>query len=161
MAPVVLLVDDDANFATLVKLAFTTAWPEAVLQIVGDGEAAIQYLLGHERYADRQQFPVPSLILLDLNMPRVDGFQVLSWKREIHELNALPVVVWSTSDLPENVQQAYSLEAVAYLVKPTAFNDYTEIVKRLKNISMLPDAIRISPWVWSALCNVENAPLAR
>lgn len=161
MGPVVLLVDDDANFATLVKLAFTTAWPDAVLQIVGDGKDAIQYLLGYEQYADRQQFPVPSLMLLDLNMPRIDGFQVLAWKREIPELNALPVVVWSTSDLPENVQQAYSLEAVAYLVKPTTLNDYMDIVKRLKNISMLPDAIKTSPWVWSSLCTVENAPLAR
>jgi CheY-like chemotaxis protein len=154
MSSVVLLVDDDENFALLVRQAFLKAWPDASLQTVNDGKCAIEYLLGDSSYADRRRFPVPSLILLDLNMPRVDGFQVLSWKREIPALNSLPVVVWSSSDLPENAQRAGSLGAAAYLVKPMGLDDYIEVVKHLKNFSALPPAIRTSPWVWSALSNV-------
>jgi|SRR6185437_4471303 len=159
MSPVVLLVDDDVNFAMLVTQAFSKAWPEVRLHTVNDGESAIQYLVGEGQYADRRQFFAPSLMLLDLNMPRVDGFQVLSWKRKIPDLNALPVVVWSSSDLPENLQRAYSLGAAAYLIKPMAFDDYVDVIKRLKNISELPRAIRASPWVWSALSDVEHTSI--
>jgi CheY-like chemotaxis protein len=160
MASVVLLVDDDLNFATLVRHAFLKAWPDAVLQTLDSGENAIQYLLGENHYANREEFPSPSLVLLDLNMPGIDGFRVLGWKREIPELNPLPIVVWSTSDLPADVQQAYSLGAAAYLVKPTALDEYIDLIKHLKSFSVLPPAIRASPWVWSALSNVERVPIS-
>lgn len=64
------------------RVLFTKSWPDASLRCVGDGGEAIQYLLGHGRYSDRKEFPMPSLMLLDLKMPRVSGFEVLEWKKE-------------------------------------------------------------------------------
>ena len=157
---VILLVDDDANFTLLIQNAFATAWPAATLRCLRDGDEAIQYLLGHDRFSDRQQFPMPSLMLLDLKMPRVNGFEVLEWKHQIPELISLPVVVWSSSGLSEDVQHARALGAVAYLVKPMALQEYFAIVERLKNVLALPTEIRASPWIWSSFSNIETAPVA-
>ncbi|HXT12597.1 MAG TPA: response regulator [Candidatus Angelobacter sp.] len=157
MARVILLVDDDADFTLLVQNAFAKTWPAANLYCVSDGEEAIHYLLGDEHYSDRKRFPIPSLMLLDLRMPRVSGFEVLEWKRGFLGMNSLPVVVWSSSNLTEDAQRACSLGAVAYLAKPMALEDYAEFVGHLKNFFELPDEIRTSPWVWSGLSNVEHA----
>lgn len=160
MVRVVLLVDDDADFTLLVENAFAKAWPDAHLQCVSDGDEAIQYLLGHDRYSNREQFPIPSLMLLDLKMPRVNGFEVLEWKRECPELNSIPVVVWSSSGLSEDVQHACSLGAVAYVTKPMALADYLEFSAHLRHVLELPDEMRTAPWIWSALSNVEQAPVS-
>lgn len=157
---VILLVDDDADFTLLVQNAFAKAWPTAALRCLRDGAEAIQYLLGHDQFSDREQFPMPSLMLLDLKMPRVNGFEVLEWKQEAPELTSLPVVVWSSSSLPEDVHHACALGAVAYLVKPMALHDYIGIVERLKNILALPAEIRASSWVWSSFSNSETTPVA-
>jgi CheY-like chemotaxis protein len=156
MARAILLVDDDPDFTLLVKNAFVKSWPAVSLYCVNDGDQAIRYLLGSDRYSNREQFPMPSLMLLDLKMPRVGGFEVLEWKCGCPELNLLPVVVWSSSSLPEDAQRACSLGAVSYLTKPMALGDYVEVVKRLKDILELPAELRTSPGMWSVLSTVEQ-----
>ena len=156
MGRVILLVDDDADFTLLVQNAFARRWSAASPYCVRDGEEAIHYLLGRKSYSDRERFPIPSLVLLDLRMPRASGFEFLDWKREHPELNSLPVVVWSSSNLAEDTQHALSLGAVAYLVKPIVLEDYTEFVGRLKNIWELPLEIRTSLWLWAGLSKVQH-----
>jgi CheY-like chemotaxis protein len=126
---VILLVDDDDGYALLMPLAFKKAQLEVSLQCVGDGAQAIEYLRGDGKYADRRLFPFPSLVLLDLKMPRINGFEVLEWKRVEPGIKSLPVVVWSSSELPEDIEKATYLGACSYIVKS---EDLVGIAKSLE-----------------------------
>jgi CheY-like chemotaxis protein len=121
-----LLVEDDPNDVFMAELAFRQTAPDARLHLVIDGEEAIEYLLGQGRFADRQQHPMPNVILLDLKMPRIGGFEVLEWLRKDapKNLHMLPVVVMSSSNLPEDVKRAYSLGVNSYLVKPVNWQQF-------------------------------------
>jgi CheY-like chemotaxis protein len=115
----ILLVEDDLNDIFLVKRAFKMARIQNPLQIVTDGEEAIHYLSGQGKYADRAAFPLPKLIVMDLKMPRLTGFEVLKWvKGDNKPLRCIPIVIVSSSDNPEDVNRAYGLGANAYMVKP-------------------------------------------
>jgi CheY-like chemotaxis protein len=115
----ILLVEDDLNDIFLVKRAFKMARIQNPLQIVTDGEEAIHYLSGQGKYADRAAFPLPKLIVMDLKMPRLTGFEVLKWvKGDNKPLRRIPIVIVSSSDNPEDVNRAYGLGANAYMVKP-------------------------------------------
>src|SRR2546421_10494517 len=94
----VLLAEDDPDDVLLTQLAFEKARLANPLQVVRDGEEAIAYLKGEGKFADREHYPVPILLLLDLKMPRVSGFQVLSWLRKQPKLQELPVAVMTSSD---------------------------------------------------------------
>src|SRR6266446_3785564 len=94
----VLLAEDDPDDVLLAQIAFEKARLANPLQVVRDGEEAIAYLQGEGRYGDRHCFPLPMLLLLDLKMPRVNGFQVLEWLREHPRLYRLPVAVMTSSD---------------------------------------------------------------
>jgi CheY-like chemotaxis protein len=133
MSPVTILhVDDDSNDTLLFQHACQKAGVRCTLQNVEDGDQAINYLRGAEPYADRERYPIPNLVLLDLKMPRLNGFDVLSWMRGNHELRALPVVVLSSSNHDADVKRAYDLGANSYLVKPVGFDSLVEIVKSLQ-----------------------------
>ena len=114
----VLLVEDDLNDIFLVKRAFKRAEVHNPLQVVTDGGEAIQYLIGEGKYADRQTHPLPHLIVMDIKMPRMTGFDVLEWIKSEHTLRRIPVVIVSSSDRPEDINRAYELGANAYMVKP-------------------------------------------
>jgi len=118
----VLLVEDDLNDIFLVKRAFKTVHIQNPLQVVTDGQEAVSYLRGEGKYADRQTYPLPRLIVMDIKMPRKTGFEVLAWiKNDGHVLRRIPVVIVSYSDNPVDINRAYELGANAYMVKPMGF----------------------------------------
>ncbi|CAM2859242.1 hypothetical protein RAHE111665_04495 [Rariglobus hedericola] len=87
---------------------------------VASGDELIDYVQGRGAYTDRVLHPLPKIVLLDLKMPRKDGFAVLSWRKELPFGYRLPVVVFSSSSLQQDIDRAYSLGANSYVVKPTA-----------------------------------------
>jgi len=117
----VLLVEDDLNDIFLVKRAFKTAQLETPLQVVTDGEEATHYLSGHGKYADRDAYPLPKLIVMDIKMPRMTGFDVLEWIKNDGTLRRIPVIIVSSSNRPQDIDRAYELGANAYMVKPVNY----------------------------------------
>jgi CheY-like chemotaxis protein len=127
----ILLVEDEPNDIFLFERAFKKLDLSGNLQVVSDGEAAISYLTGEGEYADRERFPIPSLVLLDLKLPRISGLEILSWLRQQPGLRRLLVVVLSSSKETIDINRAYDLGANSYLVKPVAFGTLVNIVKTL------------------------------
>src|ERR1051325_11293477 len=110
----ILLVDDSDNDLTLMSIAFRKAGLNSPLQVVHNGEEAIAYLAGKGRFADRKQFPLPAVMLLDLNMPMKDGFEVLDWLRKQPALKRVFPSVLTSSVRPEDVERAFELGAHSY-----------------------------------------------
>ncbi|HWQ90290.1 MAG TPA: response regulator [Clostridia bacterium] len=118
----VLLVEDDLNDIFLVKRAFKLAQIKNPLQVATDGQEAILYLRGDGKYGDRETYPLPKLMVMDIKMPRKTGFEVLEWvKGDDRNLRRIPVVIVSSSDNPADINRAYELGANAYMVKPVDF----------------------------------------
>lgn len=118
----VLLVEDDLNDIFLVKRAFKMARIQNPLQVVTDGQEAISYLRGDAKYADRNVYPLPKLIVMDIKMPRKSGFEVLEWvKGDGRPQRLIPIVIVSSSENPADINRAYELGANAYMVKPVEF----------------------------------------
>jgi CheY-like chemotaxis protein len=128
----ILLVEDDENDVLLIQRAFRRAGLGTALKVARDGEQAIDYLSGHGAYSNRERFPLPFLLLLDLKMPGVDGFEVLQWVRAEPELKRLLVVVLTSSNLQADVDRAYELGANSYLVKPVEFEEMVNMVQRFE-----------------------------
>lgn len=127
----ILHVEDDPNDVLLVERAIKKANSPAVLRAVADGEMALAYLKGENSFADREQYPLPDLILLDLKMPRKSGLEVLSWIRQQPELKRLLVVVFTSSKHDQDINRAYELGANSYLVKPVGFDSLLETIKQI------------------------------
>ncbi len=127
----ILLVEDNPRDVLLIQRAFRKANVTIPIQIVEDGEVAVRYLSGEEPYSDRDRYPLPMLILLDLKLPRKSGTEVLEWLRQQPKLKRLPVVVLTSSREYTDINQVYDLGANAYMVKPVAFDNLVEIVKTL------------------------------
>ncbi|HEY9823176.1 MAG TPA: response regulator [Candidatus Sericytochromatia bacterium] len=128
---IILLVEDNPQDVLLIQRAFRKANLSVPLQVVGDGEAAVQYLSGQEPYGDRSCYPLPLLILLDLKLPRKSGTEVLAWLQQQPVLKRLPVVVLTSSREYADINNVYDLGANAYMVKPVAFDNLVDIVKTL------------------------------
>jgi CheY-like chemotaxis protein len=128
----ILLVEDDPNDVLLIQRAFQKAGLRDMLRVVRDGEQAVEYLSGRGQYADREHYPFPFLLLLDLKMPGVDGFEVLEWIRSQKTLRRLLVVVLTSSNLQADVDRAYELGANSYLVKPVEFGEMVNMVQRFE-----------------------------
>jgi CheY-like chemotaxis protein len=129
---IILLVEDDSNDVVLLQRAFQKAALRDTVRIVRDGEQAIHYLSGQGQYADRERFPLPFLVLLDLKMPRMDGFDVLQWARAEPDLKRLLIVVLTSSHLQSDVDRAYELGANSYLVKPVEFSEMVNLIQRFE-----------------------------
>jgi CheY-like chemotaxis protein len=128
----VLLVEDDPNDILLTQRAFRKAnLVHVSLQVVQDGDAAVFYLSGTGKYADRGRHPLPVLMLLDLKLPRRSGHEVLTWLRQQPNLKRLPVIVLTSSKENTDVNKAYDLGANSYLVKPVGLTAFTEVVNSL------------------------------
>jgi len=130
-AVTVLHIDDDRNDTELFRAAARKANAQFALHNVSDGEQAMAYLNGLGIYSNRQLYPLPTLILLDLKMPRATGFEVLTWIRNHPEVGNLPVVVFSGSELQDDIQQAYAVGADSYLIKPLGFTELVNLAKEL------------------------------
>jgi len=135
----ILLVEDDEADILLLRRAFRNARIANHLVEVRDGQAAIQYLSGEGPYADRTRYPIPFLILLDLRLPKLSGFEVLAWIREQPELVDLIIVVLTGSDRVPDVSKAHELGANSYLVKPGTFDELVEMVKQINGRWLLLD----------------------
>jgi CheY-like chemotaxis protein len=127
----ILLVEDNPKDVLLIQRAFRKANLASPLLVVDNGEEAIFYLSGQQAYADRDRYPLPVLMLLDLKLPRKSGAEVLAWLREQPQLKRLPVVVLTSSKEYADINHVYDLGANAYMVKPVAFDNLVEIVKTL------------------------------
>jgi len=124
----ILLVEDNPSDVFLIQRAFSKATPVTTIQVVKDGGQAVDYLAGNGPYIDREFYPLPVLMILDLKLPRKSGFEVLEWLQQQPMLNRLPVVVLSSSDQPGDINRAYDLGVNSYLVKPLALHALLDIV---------------------------------
>ncbi len=129
----ILHVEDDPNDVVLVGLAFRKSGVPVTLQVVNDGEQAVQYLAAAGQYSNRKAFPRPSLVLLDLKLPRRSGLEVLAWVRSREDLRRMPIVMLTSSNQPNDVNRAYDLMANSYLVKPSALDELVEMVKKVSH----------------------------
>jgi CheY-like chemotaxis protein len=132
MAKRVLIAEDDPSDAFFLKRAFVLAGIPAVLDFVGDGQEAIDYLEGEDKYSNREAYPIPDLMLLDLKMPRLDGFDVLGWVRRQPGLRRLLVTILTSSDQPQDINRAYDLGANSYLLKPHGAEQLSDLVKHVQ-----------------------------
>src|SRR5882762_10250247 len=143
---VILLAEDREDDIALVRKAFAKAYIQNPLHVVRDGEEAIAYLQGEGRYYNRDEYPLPDLLLLDLKMPRMDGFDVLKWLRQQPGLSSLRVVVLTSSEDMRDVNVAYKLGANSFMVKPMDFQNFVEMSKFLSGywlrMSKSPDTAR-------------------
>src|SRR4051794_5714089 len=119
----ILIAEDQEFEIQLLKWSFLRAGVGVPLYFVRDGQEAIDYLRGEKPYANRQEHPLPTLLLLDLKMPKLDGFEVLRWVREQRGLNRLLVIVLSNSKMVEDIDRAYDLGANSYLAKPASLRE--------------------------------------
>jgi CheY-like chemotaxis protein len=128
----ILLVEDNKDDIFFMERAFKTAGILNPIQIVRDGEKAIEYLSGGGTFTPRDKFPIPYLLLLDLKLPFKSGHEVLGWIRNQDHLSALIVIMLSTSGEAHDVDQAYELGANAYLVKPSSPPQLAEMMVAVK-----------------------------
>ena len=126
----ILVAEDTDTDFYLLERTFQDYNPALQLMRVCDGVEAIEYLAGERRFSNRAEFPLPHLLLLDLKMPRKDGFDVLQWVRNQESLRWLPVVIFTSSAETRDLQRAYGLGATSYLVKPM-FAEYATLVRTL------------------------------
>src|SRR5687767_14031030 len=105
----ILYAEDDEGYALLMRCAFQAAGLEHTIHHVQDGSEAIAYLKGEGKYADRSKFGVPCVILVDLKMPKINGFELLEWIRHHSDVPHVPVVVLTSSDEIRDIQKAYSI----------------------------------------------------
>ncbi len=131
VAPVVLYVEDEEMDRFLLRRAFDKAGQGTSLQTVNDGQAAINYLSGEREYADRQKHPMPTVVLLDLNLPEVHGFDVLEWIRAQPAHRHLPVVIFSSSEREEDQARARQLGANEFVKKPGSGLRFQDVVQML------------------------------
>jgi len=126
----VLVVEDNPTDVMLIRRAFAKAVGNP-LQIVSNGDVAVQYLAGEGPYRDRTEFPLPAVVLLDLKLPRRSGLEVLEWVRSQPSLRRLPIVVLTSSNQSRDINSAYDLGANSYLVKPVDFDDLKEMIAKI------------------------------
>ena len=128
---VILLAEDSPDDVVLIKRALEEAHVKNPVLVVSDGEEALAYLEGAGKYSDRIRFPLPDIMLLDLKMPKVNGFDVLLAMRQRPELHNVRVLVLTSSEDIRDVNKAYELGASSFLVKPLEFQNFASLMRAL------------------------------
>ena len=129
----VLLVEDDPDDQEIFRRVLKKTEISATLRIASDGQEAIEYLDGGSASSDAGLQYMPDLILLDLNMPGLDGFEVLARIRQKKQTRSIPVVVFTTSDSATDIARSYELGANSYVTKPADFHTYRDVVSDLSD----------------------------
>ena len=132
----ILMAEDDEAQAALALKAFERTGLANPILVVSDGVEVIEYLAGEGKYANREDYPFPGLLLLDLKMPNKDGFDVLEWLRGQADLRRLRVVVLTDSQNKTDVNRAYELGANSYLIKPVGLRDFVSLAEAVKGYWM-------------------------
>lgn len=127
----ILLVEDDPGDQELIRRALQEGAVAHDLHVVEDGAAALDYLFCRGNHATGGDCPMPELILLDLNLPKMDGLQVLRQIRQDARLQYTPTLVLSTSQQEKDIRQCYDSGASSYIVKPVVLDDYIRLIRRI------------------------------
>lgn len=127
----ILVADDDEEDRMLIQDAMEESKLLNPLHFVVDGQEVMDYLLRKGKFVDAEKNPLPGLILLDLNMPKMDGRQVLKEIKSNPELRAIPIIVLTTSKAEEDILRTYDLGVNSYITKPVTFDGLVDIVKNL------------------------------
>lgn len=141
MNATILWVEDDPDDVLLIGRAIRKAGLDQPA-LARDGQEAVEYLSGSGKFSDRTAYPFPSLILLDLKLPKKSGFEVLQWLRARQETCRIPVVMFTSSRERVDVDRAYELGANAYLLKSVDHEDLVEALKRVQNFWL---ALNLNP----------------
>jgi CheY-like chemotaxis protein len=128
--PLILLVEDNPGDVRLTQEAFKQGSTPHTLEVVTDGEEALDYLYERDGYAEARR---PDLVLLDLNLPKRDGREVLEQVKTDPQLRSIPVVVLTTSEAAEDVRHAYEHDANCYITKPVDLDDFLEVVRGIED----------------------------
>jgi CheY-like chemotaxis protein len=128
----ILVIEDDQNDVIFLQQLLKSTNLTKPLQVVTTGECALEYLKGEGKYRNRKLFPLPALVFLDLKLPGMSGFEVLTWIRQQPRLQKLMVTVLTGSPLTIDIYRAYELGANAYLVKPLKLHSLDEMIKTLE-----------------------------
>jgi len=134
----ILYVEDEETDILLVQHVLNRAGITNLLKTVKDGKAATDYLAGNAPFNDRRLYPLPGLVLLDLNLPYWSGFEVLAWIRRQPHLRRLPVVVLTSSRRPDDIARAYDAGANGYLVKPNSLADVSHLRQSRRLVNCEP-----------------------
>ncbi len=128
---VILLAEDDPDDIMLTREALAESQVDGVLKVVNDGAELLNYLRREAEYKNSKKSPIPTLILLDLNMPKKDGREVLQELKSDPKLRTIPVVILTTSTLPEDVITSYKLGVNSFITKPVKFEEFVDIMRTL------------------------------
>ncbi|OFX83805.1 MAG: two-component system response regulator [Bacteroidetes bacterium GWF2_33_16] len=127
----ILLVEDNQMDVVLTLDAFREAKLKNKIHVAHNGQEALDYLYGRDKYANREEFPLPALILLDLKMPGVDGFEVLRQVKSTEKLKRIPVIILTSSREEGDRALSYDIGANSYLLKPVSFDGFTDVVRKI------------------------------
>ena len=128
---IILIADDDAEDRMLVKEALEESRLNNNIQFVENGEELMDYLNNRGKFTDKDQYPTPGLILLDLNMPKKDGREALKEIKNEEHLRMIPVVVLTTSKAEEDILRTYDLGVSSFITKPVTFSSLVDVMKTL------------------------------
>ncbi|TVR76489.1 MAG: response regulator [Chitinophagaceae bacterium] len=128
---IILIAEDDPDDCLMLEEAFSELNAECNLFFVNDGEELLQYLKGIKKYSDRERYPLPNIILLDLNMPKVDGREALKTIKNDENLRLYPVIVFTTSDAEGDIDCTYDSGVNCFIQKPNSFKELKVIVNRI------------------------------
>ena len=125
----ILLAEDDPDDAEIFQLAIKRSGLATRVMVTHDGQETIDYLSGNDPFHDRTKFPFPNLLIMDIRMPNVDGFHLLTWLRTHPQCSVVPTLIFSASDQPNDVRKAYQLGANSYIAKPSQLEELVNLIR--------------------------------